>query len=37
LQIRCEPPTNRDSWAPPRVLKLRSKVPTFSSFPDAAM
>ena len=36
-QISPVPPTKRDSWAPPRVLKLRSKVPTFCSLPDAAM
>jgi hypothetical protein len=36
-QISPVPPTKRDSCAPPRVLKLRSKVPTFSSFPDPAM
>ncbi len=36
-QISPVPPTKRNIWAPSRVLKLRSKVPTFSSFPEAAM
>ena len=29
--------TCSEIWAPSRVLKLRSKVPTFVSFPEAAM
>jgi len=35
--MSCEPPTKRLSCAPPLVEKLRSKVPGFDSFPDAAM
>ena len=36
-QSSCDPPTKRHIWAPPRVLKLRSKVPAFCSLPEAAM
>ena len=33
----CAPPVKRLSCAPPPVLKFRSKVPGFCSFPEAAM
>ena len=35
--IVCAPPTKRVSCAPPAESKLRSKVPGFCSFPEAAM
>ena len=37
VAITCEPPTNRDIWAPLRVSKLRSNVPGLFSSPEAAM